>query len=146
MNSQNSDFRKQFAGTASGYRKRHILLSFLFVPLLLLFWYVVVSVPQATSLVVLTFGILFVAVLLGRRTIPKLICPGCKRDTDCAIVRFCPECGSAELRLKGEDGYFLVSPRCQACGKELGRKTQGRRLYKICFCTRCGAYLDEDGI
>ena len=146
MNSQNKDFRDRFADIASIYRKRNRQLGFIFGPLVLVFWCVgFLLYPSARFLgfVVLSVGV--VVVIFGRRTLPKLICPACELDTDGAIVRFCPECGSEKLQMKGDDKYFLCSPRCQSCSKQLSRR-KGRRVYRIRFCTRCGAYLDEQGV
>jgi hypothetical protein len=90
----------------------------------------------------------FVAVsICSRKAMPRLVCPVCKLDAETEFVRFCPECGSDEVQTKGDDKYFLLWPRCRACGKELSRSGKGnRRLYRIRFCTRCGAYLDEEGL
>jgi Zn finger protein HypA/HybF involved in hydrogenase expression len=78
---------------------------------------------------------------------PRLMCPDCKLDAETEFVRFCPECGSNDVQIKGEGKYFLFWPRCRACAKELSRSAKGnRRRYKIRFCTRCGAYLDKDGL
>src|SRR5438874_1019671 len=101
---------------------------------MLVFWYMVFFIPGTNFLGVLTFLVFFIAVIFGRRTVPKLIWPSCERDADSEIVRFCPECGSEELQKKGEGKYFLLWPRCRACGKELSRKRGGQRLYRISFC------------
>ncbi len=97
----------------------------------------------------LAFLVLVTAFIIEKRTRPKLICPACNLDSDCEPVRFCPECGSSKLRKKGDDNddkYFLTWPRCQECSKELSAGRGGRRQYEIRYCTRCGAYLDEEGL
>jgi hypothetical protein len=146
MNSDNRDLRDRFAATVSAYRTRGVQVGFVLVALLLIFWYLVLFVPGATLLAVLTFLVLFTAMLFAKRSMPRLICPACECDTDEGAVRFCPECGSGELQKKGEDKYFLAWPRCRACGRELSRGRRGRRFYRIRFCTRCGAYLHERGV
>jgi hypothetical protein len=147
VNGRNKDFRERFADTASAYRKRNLQLGFILVPVVLVFWYLVFLVPSAAFLGLLVFFVGFVVLVFGKRTLPKLICPACELYTDGEIVRFCPECGSEDLQMKGDDKYFLVWPRCRSCGKQLSRKPKnGRRLYRVRFCTRCGAYLDEQGV
>jgi hypothetical protein len=139
--------RLQFANTAAAYHRRSAQLGFILVPLMLVFWYVSRFAPQARLLVFLAFFVFLVAVIVGDLTLPKLICPQCELAADGEIIRFCSECGSDKLQKKGEGKYFLLWPRCEACGKELSRKAKGnRRLYRIMFCTRCGAYLDERGL
>ena len=140
----NRDVREQFARTAAAYRRRRLHLAFLFVPLLLVFWYLVFF-AKAPALAVPVFAICFAGLLLAKRITPKLICPGCECDVDCETVRFCPECGSSDVQMKGDDHYFLLWPTCKTCKAEL-RKRKGGRVYKIRFCTRCGAHLDERGV
>jgi len=146
VSSENRDFRDRFADRASAYRRRVVQLRFVLVPLLLAFWYVVFFAPAARMLGVLAFVTFFVALVFSKRTMPKLICPACERDTDGEILRFCPECGSHEVLKKGDDKYFLLWPQCKACGKKPSRRKGHQRLYKIRFCTRCGAHLDERGV
>jgi predicted RNA-binding Zn-ribbon protein involved in translation (DUF1610 family) len=85
-------------------------------------------------------------IVLGNLRLPKLVCPSCELSLDTDIVRFCPDCGSDELVRKGNEKYFLDWPHCRSCGKELARKRGGRRAYLIRYCTRCGAFLDQQGI
>ena len=141
----NRDARQQFARTAAAYRRRRLQLMFLLFPLLLAFWYLAFF-AKAPAFALLVFVIFFAGLLLAKRIVPKLICPVCQLEADCEIIRFCPEC-SSELQMKtnGDDKYFLVWPTCKACKTEL-RKKKGGRVYKIRFCTRCGAYLDERGV
>lgn len=143
----NRDARQQFAPTAAAYRRRRWQLGFAFVPLLLVFWSLIFFAPKPPGFAVAVFLIIFVGILFSKRITPKLICPVCQLDADCEIVRFCPECDSSELQVKekDDDNYFLVWPTCKACKTEL-RKRKGGRVYKIRFCTRCGAYLDERGL
>jgi hypothetical protein len=103
VNSQNTDFRSHFAATASVYRKRNLQLWLFSVPVVLVFWYLVFLGPSAVFLGLLFFIVAFAALFLDKRTLPKLICPACELDTDGEIVRFCPECGSADLQTKGDD-------------------------------------------
>src|SRR5690242_3713879 len=78
--------------------------------------------------VVAAFIALATVAIIGRQTLPKLICRSCKLESDCEPVRFCPECGSGELKKRGDDKYFLAWPRCRGCGKELSTR-KGRRRY-----------------
>ena len=147
VNSQNTDFRSRFAATASAYRKRNLQLGLISVPVVLVFWYLVFLGPSVAFLGLLFLIVAFAALFLVKRTLPKLVCPACELDTDGEIVRFCPECGSADLQTKGDDKYFLDWPRCRSCGKQLSKRARSdRRLYRVRFCTRCGAYLDEQGV
>jgi hypothetical protein len=147
VNRENRDLRPQFSDTAAAYRRRGVQLSFILVTLMLLFWFVRLFIPGARLLALLVVLAFSIAVLFGKLTLPKLICPMCKAAADGEIIKFCSECGSDKLQRKGEDKYFLPWPRCHACGKDLSRSTKGnRRLYRIRFCTRCGAFLDERGL
>jgi hypothetical protein len=144
VNKEAKDRRSAFAEGASAFRKRNIQLTLVLVPLLLVFWYA--AAVSNTRLLIPVFIIALVVIIVGKFTLPKLLCPSCDLSLDTDIVRFCPECGSEELVKKGEEKYFLLWPRCRACGKELARKRGGRRCYLIRFCTRCGAFLDQQGI
>ena len=53
---------------------------------------------------------------------------------------YCPECGAGGTI---EDGFF--GQKCTACGKAL-RNGRGGRSYKIRYCTRCGAHVDDEGV
>ena len=143
---RNEDVRERFARTASAYRRRRAQLGLVLVPLVIVFWYSVLFHPKPPWFAAPVFIVFFAALLLGKRILPKLICPTCARDADREIVRFCPECGSSELQMKDDEKHFLLWPTCKACGQELSKKRGGQRLYKIRFCTRCGAYLDERGL
>jgi rRNA maturation endonuclease Nob1 len=144
VNSENIDLRAQFEATASTYRRRKLQLQFALVPLLLV-WFGLLFYRGPAVVLAITFLVFTAGVIIGQRALPKLICPACKRASDCEPVRFCPECGSGKLQKKGEDKYFLTWARCQACGKQLSVRKGGRR-YRIRFCTRCGGYLDETGL
>ena len=139
MSNQNQDCRVRFAETAFAHRKQGRLVYFVVVPLMLLFWYL-----GANVLAVLTFVVLFGVIVYANLSLPKLTCPACELNADCDFVRFCPECGSEKVQTK-EEKFFLERPRCDSCSAVLGRK-KGERLFKIRFCTRCGAYLDENGV
>lgn len=73
----------------------------------------------------------------------ELKCPACRKklfrsgEDGC---NYCPECGSASLKVKGWIAYHY----CDSCGK---RFTQYRysRNYKIRFCTYCGLLFSKKG-
>lgn len=69
-------------------------------------------------------------------------CPACHNSllSRPRHLTYCPECGSNQL----EGGYWLMTPRCNSCGKWLTRGKGGRH-YKIRFCPHCGIFLDEKG-
>jgi hypothetical protein len=144
MNCENTDVRIEFAALASAYRKRQLLISILSASLTLL-GFGVLFFHRSAGLAIVTFLVLTACVVAAQRTLPKLICPGCELAADCEIVRFCPECGSKDLQNKADGKYFLDYPWCRNCGKKLGVGKGGRR-YRICYCTRCGALLDEEGL
>jgi rRNA maturation endonuclease Nob1 len=145
VNINNVDARGDFEATASMYRRRKTQVSFALLPLVAV-WIVLVLYRAPAALMIITFvGILTVG-FLSDRMLPELTCPACKLDANCEPVRFCPECGASDLQKKGQDKYFLAWPRCRGCGKALRIGKGGRRQYRIHFCTRCGAYLDEEGI
>src|SRR5262245_41861581 len=101
VNRENRDLRPQFSNTAAAYRRRRVQLWFIEVPLMLLFWYLLLFVPGERLLALLTFLALFITLLLGEFTLPKLICPMCELAADGEIIRFCSECGSDKLQTKG---------------------------------------------
>lgn len=111
---RNEDLRERFAPTASAYRRRRVQVGFMLAPLLLAFWYSVLFIKKPAWFAVLPFIVFFAALLLQKRIIPKLICPACGRDAECEIVRFCPECGSSDLKMKDDDKYLLLWPTCKA--------------------------------
>jgi hypothetical protein len=145
VNGDNVDARGDFEATACLYRRRKILVGLALMPLVVV-WIGLCLYRAPAVLIIITFAAILSAALFSDRLLPELICPACKLDVNCEPVRFCPECGASELQKKGEDKYFLAWPRCQGCGKVLGVGKGGRRQYRVRFCTRCGAYLDEEGI
>lgn len=147
MNSETKDCSALFENVASAYRKRNAQLAAVGALLLLLFLYVLLRFPKASFVqvgIVLTF---ILGAAWGKRAFPRLTCPSCNLETDTEFVRFCPECGSPDVQRKGEGKFFLLWPRCRACGKEISRSVKGhRRLWRIRFCTWCGAFLDARGV
>ncbi|HEY1170084.1 MAG TPA: hypothetical protein VGH19_01835 [Verrucomicrobiae bacterium] len=71
---------------------------------------------------------------------PKLICPGCEKQTDRGQGNFCPECGAETLG----PGDWLRHPHCRTCDKTMRRGKN--RHYTIRYCTHCGLLLDEKGV
>ncbi len=146
MTSENSDLRQQFAVTAALYRARSFRL-LVFFALVLVFGFLVVLPSQSIGLNIFWLIALLTTSVISWRVIPRLSCPACQLSLRaCAeIIQFCPECGSKDIQRKGGDNYFLIWPRCRACGQQLARQRR-RPLYRIRFCTRCGAYLDDEGV
>src|SRR5262249_6255960 len=124
--------------------RRSLLGVVVLLPLLVV-WFCIVFVGRIGWIAAPTFGALMVGIIVSQRLLPKLICPACKLDSACEPVRFCPECGSEDLKKKGEDPkYFLSWPSCKSCGNTLSVGRRGRH-YRIRFCTRCGGFLDNEG-
>jgi hypothetical protein len=145
VNNSNVDVRGDFEATASMYRRRKIQVGFALLSLVVL-WFGLGLYHASALVIVIAFVAILSAAVLSDRVLPELICPACKLDANCQPVQFCPECGAKELQKKGEDKYFLAWPQCRSCGKVLRVGKGGRRQYRIRFCTRCGACLDEQGI
>ena len=73
----------------------------------------------------------------------KLKCPACRKNlfrSGLEVGNYCPECGAADLKLKG----WLSSPYCDSCGKKF-IEVKGVRNYKIRVCTYCGLLFSGKG-
>ncbi len=134
------DCRQEFAPIAAKYRRASWFYGLVAIPTvgcLLLSRYehypLIGLAGFIVGWVVLTAGLLFR---------PKLICPNCQHRTDRDLEYCCPQCGSRAI--DREPGYFSLG-RCNSCHSEMARR-KGNRLYKIRYCTVCGAYLDEAGV
>lgn len=86
------------------------------------------------------FVVCWLIVLGAMVSAPRLVCPGCSNEIEGSFGRYCPECGSQQLR----PGGVFRSPRCTGCGKSM-RRGRGRH-YKIRACTHCGLMLDDRGL
>jgi len=91
------------------------------------------------------FGLFFVLFMssaaISGFSMPKLVCPQCANNLLGDVDEFCPECGSQQIKRGG----FFAAPRCLSCKRSL-RRNKGRPQYKIRACTRCGAWLDDEGL
>jgi hypothetical protein len=137
------DLRETFRPIAERYRKKKRVVSLLSSALLaaaliskLLEW-------QSVYLAIWGALGLLLVVLLGVGLVgEKPACPNCNGSLFSYLGAYCPECGSRSVNKGGWPG----SPRCEACGKDLGHGAKGRRRYKVRSCTDCGCLLDDTGL
>jgi hypothetical protein len=137
------DLREEFKATADEYRRVVRLLQFswiigaaflLLLPTTMYRGYGIAGIALCGA----------AALMVSLVWLPKLICPGCHEDMDkdgsfAAPGQFCPECGEAAIK----KGWLF--PKCTACRKTLTRG-RGGRDYKIRYCTRCDAHVDDRGL
>ncbi|MFZ1054880.1 MAG: hypothetical protein WAN79_04335 [Opitutaceae bacterium] len=145
-----SDCRDRFKPTADAYRRISRILR-LSSCLLILFWPLVLipknsvyanyRIVGVAGIVTCVFGILIGSLIW----LPRLTCPSCHGRMDPrrglggnGIGPYCPECGAAAI----EDAF--LDQKCTACNKAL-RNRHGRS-YKIRYCTRCDAHVDDLGV
>ena len=135
------DCRAEFAVPAARYRRTSRYFTALGVAALLFF---ALGLLKAYRLVgSLGCGACGIVCLFGSFFPEKLACPNCRHSVEHEVEFFCPLCGSDALDRNFED--LSCTPRCYACKSALGRY-KGRRLYKVRFCTVCGAHLDDEGV
>jgi hypothetical protein len=72
-------------------------------------------------------------------TLPSLGCPACMKNADGSPDRFCPACGSDQIRVNRLCGSY-----CNGCGRRFGSARY--RNHPIRYCTHCGVVLDEAGV
>jgi predicted amidophosphoribosyltransferase len=85
------------------------------------------------------FASIIAVAVLWMAWLPRLACPSCSKDLDSEPENFCPECGQPSLKR----GW--LAPRCFGCGRSLGRG-RGGRSYRVRYCPRCDARLDDRGV
>jgi len=68
-------------------------------------------------------------------------CCECEKSLHRADGNYCPQCGSETL----VKGYWWEPRRCTNCKIEL-RYHKGGRRFRVCYCSECGAHLDERGL
>ena len=140
---ESTDAREVFRPIALVYRRRRRVVLLLIFPMSLATGFLMVYLAAPFSYVA---GISFFALIVaGSLLWPKLRCPVCRRDTNEAVDRFCPECGSDSIK---RDGGPRSAPKCMTCGKELwlSKGRSGAALFSVCFCTHCGAHLADEGL
>jgi hypothetical protein len=128
---------------AKEQRYAHPLLAVLLVGLAAIICASLLSQPPIAWLFDLGFFVFaagMVAVVVVAYSLPKLKCPACHSFFSGELGRYCPECGSASLELKG----WLNTPHCNSCKKDL-RGGKGRN-FKYKTCTHCGVFLDDKGL
>lgn len=128
--------REAFATMANRYRFQAKIAFLLFVVGIACGFVAVLFVQafQVGSLICLTIAILTVLML------PPLSCPNCSNRIDKGFGPFCPECGAKSL----DSSSWFRAPHCSTCSREL--RNGKARHYRIRACTRCGLWLDKQGI
>jgi predicted RNA-binding Zn-ribbon protein involved in translation (DUF1610 family) len=141
------DYRDVFGPTADEYRRVSRILRW--PPLVGLAFWPLLLIPKTSAYAgyrlcgIIGFVLCIVCPLIASLVwLPRLRCPACQEKMEAqsgSLGTYCPECGQAAL----EESF--LGQKCTACGKSL-RNGRGGRSYKIRFCTRCGAHVDDEGV
>lgn len=134
--------RERFRPLASKYRRcQRVCVELLWLFLIAGICWMMLQVQMAAYFVM---GSILAAIALGLFMIlcVKLHCPGCGKDLEKELGRYCPECGHPD---GVQPAVWFRSAKCEICGMGL-RYHKGERAFKIRACTHCGLPLDDEGI
>jgi len=142
------DLRSQFSPIANSFR-RHRSRSLCFLGVLAVAALGLILL-EYRALGGLTFILGYIAFAIYAARSPQLMCPGCSRNVDIARLEgYCPQCGAPESiprRNVLTPPWNKNYPKCSKCETKFNAGRAGKRIYRVHFCTHCGAFIDEHGV
>jgi len=140
------DVREQFQAISTNYKLRRYIFIIIIAPLSLSFMISMLFLHDKvceciTGIATITAAFIFELFM------PTLFCPGCNEHLDKRLGVCCPECGTANIKSEywSWKRFCHLPPQCSNCKKKLIKGIRSRR-YVICYCTHCGAHVDDQGM
>ncbi len=122
------------------YKKMHAVFTLTQVLMLIVLFAATPLGYQSGISHTLIYGLCIAVIMFARSRLGGFICPTCKNKVLAGKVKYCPSCGAVDSI---EKNGLLSEAQCERCDTLLWRVKDGL-LYRVNYCTCCGAHLSCD--